>query len=141
MSKNLFVSPHRSINVGSTLGHSIAFKKGEPTYVVREMHALVMEKGCFPCDEKGKILDVEETPAPVETETKVKISPEDPAERKAAILAVVKALVEENNPHNFSGGGVPSAQSVTAALGWKVDQREIRVIWTELKPELAKKPE
>lgn len=134
-----FVS-HRDIVVGSTEGHSIGFEKGVPTHVPRSMHATVLNKGCLPCDKEGKILDdvTAHAPGAVE-EKKVLIEPEDAEERKAAIEKAIKAMVGRNNAKDFSAGGVPLAATVSAAVGWQVDQKEIRPIWDAMKREAQKK--
>lgn len=130
----LFVS-NRNITITSTLGYSIAFERGIPIHVPKRMHSEVMEKGCLPCDASGKILDapeVEVTPV-----AKVLIAPEDADERNAAINTVMETIVKRNNPLDFSAGGVPSAQAVTLALGWKVDAREIRPLWNKMKQDMV----
>lgn len=109
--KYLFVS-NRDITVASTQGYAIEFKKGEPTHVPRSMHNEVMEKGVIPCDDAGALRAAE--PAPV---AKVLLAPEDADERAEAIRAVMAQIVERNNSHDFSAGGVPSSSSVSAALG------------------------
>lgn len=129
----LFVS-NRDINIGSTLGYSIEFKRGRPTHVPRRMHSLVMERGCVPCDPAGKILDADKIQDPVEAPT-VLLAPDDADERADKILEVVKALAKRNDAKSFSAGGVPTATAVSAALGWKVDQKEIRPVWDKFKRE------
>lgn len=126
MSKNLFVS-NRNMNITSTQGYSIDFVKGEPTHVPPAMHAAAMERGAMPCDEKGETLDVAQSP--VKEEPKILLAPEDADERNAKILEVVTALAKRNNPKDFSAGGVPRAASVSASLGWRVDQGEVTAVW------------
>ena len=127
----LFVS-NRTVNVGSTLGHSIQFEKGVPTHVPQRLHALVMEKGIMPCDAAGKPLDPSQVddPSPVSA---VVLAPEETEERAAKILEVIQAIVKRNNSKDFSAGNVPNSVAVTAALGWKVDAKEIRPVWDKFK--------
>lgn len=133
--QHYFVS-NRNINIGSTSGHSIRFKKGVPCHVPRLMHKEVLEKGCIPCDAKGTPLDLSkvEDPSP---KAEVILAPEDATERADAIMTVIESLVERNNPADFTAGGVPSATAVTAALKWKVDAKEIRPIWSKFKSDRA----
>lgn len=134
----LFIS-HRTINVGSTQGHSIQFEKGKPTHVPRSMHTAVMEKGCIPCDEKGAPLDAPAATAIVEATDPAAgklASPEDAEERAVAIRGVIKKLYERNSARDFSAGGVPSAEAITFELGWRVDPKEILPIWKKMKPAL-----
>jgi hypothetical protein len=128
----LFVS-NRDINVGSLTGRSILFEKGIPTHVPREMHAEVMEKGIIPVEAQ-----VAEEVTAAASAPKILLAPEDPHEREDKISEAIRALVAQNDSRSFTAGGVPSDKAVTAALGWKVDQKEIRTIWTKLKPLLAK---
>jgi len=132
--KYLFVA-NRDITVTSTLGITLAFAKGVPTNVPRPMHAIVLEKGILPCDPEGNTLGVEaiEDPQP---KVRLLVAPEDADERNDKILDAIKALVQNNDAKNFSAGGVPSYQAVSAALGWRVDAKEIRPIWAKYKPEM-----
>lgn len=132
-----FIS-HRDVNVGSLSGRSIQFDKGVPTHVPREMHTEVMEKGILPCDQDGKILDDIQGIEKILPTAGVVLAPEDPAERKAAITAAMHALVKRNARADFTGGGIPHEVALTAALGWRVEQREVRAIWAEIKPEVMK---
>lgn len=132
-----FIS-HRDQVIGGLTGHSIGFDKGVPTHVPRPMHAVVMEKGCLPCDKDGKILDdvAASAPGAVE-EKKILVEPEDADERNDRINAAMKDLVKRNSPRDFSAGGVPLAESLTMALGWRVDQKEVRPLWNKMKQDMA----
>jgi hypothetical protein len=134
----LFVAP-RDMNVTSTQGYSLDFKKGEPTHVPRAMHAEVMEKGVLPCDARGEI---KEAPEPAEVDpaaaVRVMVAPEDGDERSDAILEAIKALVARNDAKDFSAGGIPSAAAVTHAVGWRADRKEIAAVWQKYKPQLLK---
>lgn len=133
-----FVS-NREVVVRSLSGHSIKFLKGVPTDVPRAMISEVMEKGILPVDEKGKTLDPEEVP--VSEAPKVVLAPEDGYERHDKIYAVIKAIIERNSPKDFTGGGRPHAGSVTSALGWRVDQKEVNGVWEKHRAELIGKKE
>jgi hypothetical protein len=134
----LFVS-NRNIVLGSIMGHSIEFRKGVPTHVPRSMHSEVLEKGIIRCDAKGAPLDEEATAATLPEPKAANEAPEEASDRADAILAVIKRVVERNNSKDFSAGGVPLAAVVTAQLGWRVDQTEIRPIWNKYKPEMLAK--
>ncbi len=133
MSNKLFVSNRDIIVRSSKTGHAIAFYKDVPQGVPEVMHSEVAAKGILPVDNEGKVdtkfEQSEERPAP-------RLSPEDPAERTKQILAVIKAIVKRNNPADFAGGGHPSAVSVTASVGWAVDQKEVRGIWEKNRQEI-----
>jgi hypothetical protein len=123
------------MTITSTRGASVFLKKGVPTHVVRHMHAAVLEKGALPCDELGKTLDAEGAPE-VEEGPKVMIAPEDAEARAEAIEKVSREFVKRNSSKDFTAGGTPSASAVSLALGWKVDQKEVRTVWMKIRPEL-----
>jgi hypothetical protein len=135
MPKQYYFVSNRNVVISSILGYAIEFKKGEPTHVPRRMHATVMEKGIVPCDIRGAALDVADIEAT--PEAKVLLAPEEAEDRAPAIRGVIDAIVKRNSSNDFSAGGVPSASAVTAALGWKVDAKEIRPIWDKVKQERA----
>jgi hypothetical protein len=135
VSQSLFVS-NRNVTIASTLGAAIFFEKGIPTHVPRSMHGLVMEKGVLPCDKDGKALDVEKVVEEIEQETKVKSAPEDADERQDAITKVLRGIVASNKSSDFTAAGTPSAQAVSLSLGWKVDQKEVRLAWVKARPVL-----
>lgn len=133
-----FVS-NRNVTISSKMGHNISFEKGVPTHVPRPMHSEVMERGILPCSKDGDVLDAPEVA--VAEDKAILVEPEDAEERADKIREAIVALVKRNSPRDFTAGGVPSAASVTAALGWKVDPKEIRPVWAKMKEEGLVKPE
>lgn len=132
MAKGMFVS-NRDVQINSVLGHSILFKKGVATYVPPIIRKECIEKGVLPVE------GVEEATAVLEEAEagpKIVLSPEDPDERKDAIEKAAREIAKRNNSRDFTAGGVPSAQSISAALGFKVDQTEVKEVWVVLKPKL-----
>jgi hypothetical protein len=126
---NLFLS-YRDLVVTSTLGYSIEFKKGIPTHVPKAMIPEVLEKGILPCDDKGisaPAAQVGEMAAPAKPA--VRVAPDEAEERRAEIARVIAMLAEKNSSDDFTAGGAPKPASVTAALGWPVDAKEIRPLW------------
>lgn len=122
----LFVS-NRDIVLHSKKGHSIRFLKGEPQEVPKSIRDEVMAIGILPVEAEDAKQVQKDVDAP--DPNKPKLAPDDGAERAEAILKVIEAIVENNNPKDFTGGAVPSAASVTAALGWKTDQKEVGDVW------------
>lgn len=125
-----FIS-NRDIVVRSLHGHSVEFKKGIPTAVPRVMHAECLEKGILPEEgpEQGNAIADPAGPT---------LAPEDKLERDDAILEVIKQIVKRNNSSDFTGGGHPSATSISAAVGWKVDQKEVKDVWVKNREALIK---
>lgn len=131
--KYLFVSLLKTINIGSLSGRSILFEKGKPTHVPREMHTEVMARGVLPCDDEGKVGEVQVDPAP---EADLTMAPEDAQDRAEALEGAIKQVVKRNDSRDFTGGGVPSASVLSSILKWRVDQKEVRPVWAKLKPTL-----
>lgn len=123
-----FTSSRDLIVRSRNIGMSIFFKKGVPTLVPPAMHDEVMEKGILPVDDDGLALKPG-TEDVVKTEKTVVLPPEDGAVRAKKIVEVFKAIVARNSSVDFTGGGTPAAAAVTAALGWRVDQKEVRAVW------------
>jgi hypothetical protein len=120
---------NRDIVVRSkSTGHAIEFKKGVPTQVPPGMHSEVMEKGILPVEDDGKAVDPVKHQAAVEP-AKPKLPPEDGDVRNAEILEAIKVIVARNNSKDFAGGGCPHQQAVSSAIGYRVDQKEVRLVW------------
>ena len=120
-----FIS-NRDFIFRSLIGHSIEFKKGVPVEVkVRALHGPLMEVGILPDESEGKPGEI----AAVVDPTGPVLAPEDGDERADRIHKVIKAMVEQNNSQNFTAGGHPNAGAVSAALGWKTDQKEVSAVW------------
>ena len=137
MSKQLFVSNRDVVVRSKNTGHAIAFEKGVPMQIPPAMVGEVLEKGILPVDAQGKAVDPGENEVVVET-SKVVLAPEDGFERSQKILEVIKAIVARNDAKDFAGP-TPSAIAVTAALGWKVDQKEVRQVWEKNRQALLNK--
>lgn len=131
-----FVS-NRDLWFNSKMGHILQFIKGVPMDVPRPLHAAVMEKGILPVEDDGSAIDPEKTEVGV-PETKIVLAPEDQMERDDKILEVIKAIIVRNNPKDFTGGGQPSAAAISASLGWKVDQVEVRKVWENTRESLLR---
>lgn len=131
MPKQHYFVSRRDFMLCSKEGACITFEKGKPTHVPKALHSEVMEKGIMPCDEKGQELDLEKAIAAAPAEIKVMVAPEDAADRAAAILEVLKQLVARNKSIDFGASNQPKAEAVRLALGWPVDQKEVRKVWED----------
>lgn len=112
---------HRNLTVPSTMGHTIEFKKGEPTHVPKEMWKDVQAVGAVPEDE----LDNDEVKPPV-----IVIDPED---RKAMIFAAMKQIVEKGEREAFTGNGSPHAKVISEIAGFAIDAKERDAMWIEFR--------
>lgn len=113
-----FIMPRNRV-VSTTLGHSIEFKKGEPTQVPPALYDIVQQHGAVPEEE-----------LPEDTKPQSKI-PTDPAERSAQIQTAIELLVLRNSSQEFTAGGAPHAKVLSAELGWPVDASERDVEWVK----------
>lgn len=121
----LFISNRDIVIRSSKAAQAIRFVKGEPQEVPKAMYDEVMAVGILPAEGS----DAEPAQAAVVSTNKPTLAPDDGAERAEQILKVIEAIVEQNNPKDFTGGATPSAASVTASLGWKTDQKEVSDVW------------
>lgn len=124
----MFVA-NRDVEVATTHGIALNFKKGIPQQAPRAIHSILIEKGILPVDENGEI-ETETITAVTATPAGQKVTPEDASERAEAIVGAMKIIVKRNKPADFSGG-TPSAQAVSDILGWRTDQKEVRKAWVE----------
>lgn len=108
----LFIS-NRDITISSTTGHSIEFKKGEPTNAPAIMYAELLTQGIVPTE------PVEE--APVEEGT---VAPQDPAQLKAAVFAAFEKIALKNDRNDFTAAGAPHLSTMSKVLGWNVNAKE-----------------
>lgn len=130
MAKNSMFVSNRDITVSSTLGHTLEFKKGVATHVPPIMRKVCIEKGILPVEGVEEAVEMLEA---AEAGPKLHLAPEDVDDRKEAIEKACRAIAKSNNARDFTSGGTPNATAVTAVLGWKVDQIEIREVWKELR--------
>lgn len=134
-----FVSNRDVVVRSAKYGRSYKFSKGIPREdVIPQMHQDLLQAGILPVEEDG----APTKPADVvieEPKVVVLLKPEDGEECNAKILEVMRAIVARNDSGDFTGGGMPSARAVTAALGWKVDNKDVAEVWKEHKVALLNK--
>lgn len=112
----------RDKTVATLQGHTIVFKKGEPTHVPPECYKEVIAVGAIP---------EEEVPEPARNENE----PKDPEARKAKIFQAFKTIKEGNIRDNFGGTGTPKVEAVSTIVGFRIDSRERDALWQEfIKP-------
>lgn len=114
---------HRDRTICTLRGHSIEFKKGEPTYVPPDCYDEVIAIGAVPEEEL------------VEAEKPADSEPTDLAARRSALFDAFDAIVLRNNTNDFTAGGVPGAKAVAAVLGWTPDNKERTEAWAKYREE------
>lgn len=115
---------NRAYTMRSVYGHVVNFKKGEPTYVPPICAREAISIGADPVDEKVDVLGPEAAPE----------MPMSPDERQENILAAFRLLVERNGD-DFDASGLPTVKAMTAVLGFDVDKKEYKALWTAYKAE------
>lgn len=108
--------------LATTKGHTIAFKKGEPTHVPASCYQDAIAIGAQPAD--GSDPNVLE-------DKKGSKAPADPAERSPMILAVIEKIVAGNERKDFTAAGSPTVKAVEREVGFDVDAREVATVWQE----------
>lgn len=117
---------NRNYVLRSPLGHSVSFKKNEPTFVPKLIEREALQIGAERIDGQGdapNILPDEE----------VVIPPLAPQERSEQLFAAFDILVESNEPKDFTGAGVPTVTAVKKIVDFDVDRVEIASNWAEYK--------
>jgi len=109
----------RDKTVASTSGHTIGFKKGEPTHVPPEAIKDVIAAGGVPEDEE---FDPDPKPEGV-------IEPSDPVERQAAIFKAFETIVKRGRREDHTAGGTPHQKALAAELGWPLQAKERDAAW------------
>lgn len=114
---------HRNRVVASTMGLSIHFKKGEPSYVPPFMYPEVIAAGGVPEEE----LDDDDL------KTGNPNKPSDPDAQTLAIFEVFEKLALRNVREEFTAGGQPHLSVLAKELGWNVTAKERDVAWAEFR--------
>lgn len=104
---------YRDITVSSVFGHSIEFKKGQPTLCPPTMHPELLAMGILPEEPLTEEPVVEGTQAP-----------QDPVAREAALFAAFEKVTLRNAREEFTGTGSPHLSVMEKELGWKIDSKE-----------------
>lgn len=113
---------NRNHVLNSTLGHCIAFKKGEPVGVPPALvkQALALGAELMQAEEKEDFL-------PEET-VRTKLIPQGD-ERETLVFDVFRRLEERNDPLEFTAGGKPKFKVVSTEAGFRVDAQETADLW------------
>lgn len=115
---------NRNYTHRSTMGHSVAFVKGVPTFVPSLIEREVVAIGAERVDgDNPDVLDPEKVVAP----------PMAPDERAAQIRLAFELLTEKNDSKDFTGAGVPTVKAVEKIVGFDVDRNEVIELWSAVK--------
>lgn len=115
---------YRDVTVTSVLGHTLHFKKGEPTNVPPAMATLVQERGGVPAE--GEAVHKDEPKKPAEPQG---------TERLDIMVASIEAIVAKNARNDFGANGLPTAKAISRESGFHVDAKERTQAWEKYKAE------
>jgi hypothetical protein len=118
---------HRNYTHASKMGHTITFKKGDPTYVPPECRREVLQIGAIPVDSDGAVdlLDPE----------KVEVLPISAEDRQEQLLAAFALLEERNHRRDFTGQGLPSLTALAGIIDFEVAKKEVEDLWRAYREE------
>jgi hypothetical protein len=120
----------RNYVLRTTLGHTIAFKKGEEVSVPKVAVQKALEIGAeFVTAGDSTVSLPEEEPLKV-------VSPQGDA-RETAIFNAFHQLIAQNDSEDFTSGGKPKFKAVSAVAGFKVDAKEVGEQWDKYHEMLA----
>lgn len=107
---------NRNYTLHTQFGHTIQFKKGEPTHVPPICRSAALAVGALPPDGSDpNILGDDD----------IKKAPVDPAERNKLIMTAIELLVEKNERTDFAASGSPHPKAVSREVGFNVDSKEL----------------
>lgn len=82
-------------------------------------------------------LSVDEDANPIKAAPVAEPAAEDPSllSKHETLVSVLGTIVEENNPEDFGGNGVPRIQAVSDRIGERITRDELTRAWRELRRE------
>lgn len=111
--------PEFVLNRTTTLsgkGHSIVFRKGEPTYVPPELAREAIGLGAEPVDaDKDSLLPADAVPEQELTES----------DKETLIFAAFDQIIAKNDSGDFGGDGKPTVDAVKRIVSFSVTKKEI----------------
>jgi hypothetical protein len=114
---------NRDYVLRTTMGHTIAFKRGEPTWVPPVIERDAIAIGAERADNgKTELL----VPEPVENNLSFE-------QLREQLRAAFELLVEKNDAADFTSQGVPRIPVLEKMLETNVDRRDVLEAWTEFR--------
>lgn len=101
-------------------GHSIEFKKGEPTHVPVSAYKDALAAGG---EAQEDIPDDEEV---------AEKEPADPKKRRQLIVDSLTAMKTEGKRDDFTASGTPNLTALNTRLGFRIDAAERDDVWGEV---------
>jgi len=113
---------NRNYVLRTTMGHSVSFEKGVPTFVPKlvEREAVLIGAECVG-SKNPDVLDPEEVVVP----------PLSPDERQEQLVAAFELIRERNDSKDFTGASVPTVAAVRRVVDFDADRNEITAAWAE----------
>ena len=113
---------NRNLTIRSLTGHSVAFQKGVPTYVPREMYREVISVGAERVDgDQAEGMSEPSAPPPEPTG----------AEREELVFEAFNEIVNKNAREDFTAQGAPHVKAIRTLVGFAVDNKERDTLWAK----------
>lgn len=126
---------NRNYVLATTIGHSVRFRKDQPTQVPASVVHEAAAIGAIPEDkEVALVKGTDEVQAAAKEHQELA---HNPVNRRAAIMTAIKILVETNERGSFDAATKPHPKAISDKAGFKVDAKERDVVWKEYLNELA----
>lgn len=117
---------HRNYLVISKTGHSIQFKKGEPTFVPAACRNEVIAIGAQPLDGDTAVLGDEQVVVELTAE-----------ERKEQLIKAFKVMQERQHRGDFTGQGLPAVKALEKLVEFTPEKVEVEELWQAYREEQA----
>lgn len=115
---------NRNLTHISLEGNSVAFIRGEPSYVPKNLVSWALGVGAEFADESD-----EQKFSPKHDETAPLFIEPTGDEREEAIMAAMELMQERNSREDFTAAGLPDVRTLKRILGFNVDMRERNGLW------------
>jgi hypothetical protein len=120
--------PHMILNRNLTYisleGNSVAFAKGEPSYIPKSLVSWALGIGAEFADE-----DDEQKFSPKHDENAPLFIEPTGEDREEAIMAAMELMQERNSREDFTAAGLPNTTTLRKIVGFNVDMRERNGLW------------
>jgi len=119
---------NRNWRVATPFGHTVKFKKGEPTWVPEDQRVL---EACLAAG--GEYVDSSQAPTLPDMEDGKVTAPLTNTQRKEKVFTLFRTMVANQAEHreNFTAFGRPNAKFVSSQVGFEVTAKEVEEFWVE----------
>lgn len=110
----------QNLRLETTEGSVLQFKADEPKYVPPRAVAAATARGCVMVDEKDRTYHEDMQKLSVDFSGQL---------RQSLLFLALDSVMKKNDPKQFDGSGVPTAESLGALVGFSVASSEVAPIY------------